>query len=113
MKTRYRSRPAFRIYPLAFLICAFMSTGCGLIRARPERPDAKAPAVPTVDNGIPKAEQLTRYLNGQAALLQSIESRDLSIDVRAPGANVGLDGGSLLCQKPRYFRLIGKKFGSQ
>lgn len=113
MKTLSRCRPAFRILPSAFLVCALMGAGCGLIRARPERPDAKAPAAPTVDNGVPTPEQLTRYLNSQAGLLQSIESRDLSIDIRAPGANVGLDGGSLLCQKPRYFRLIGKKFGSQ
>ncbi|MSR53085.1 MAG: hypothetical protein EXS09_07310 [Gemmataceae bacterium] len=84
-----------------------------MIRPRPEKPDAKAPPVPTVDNGRPTPEQLTRYLNSQAAMLQSIESRDLSIDIRSPAANVGLDGGSLLCQKPRYFRLIGKKFGSQ
>jgi len=113
MKTPFRSNSVLRIFPLAFIICALLGAGCGLIRPRPERPDAKAPSVPTVDNGMPTSEQLTRYLNSQAAMLQSIESRDLSIDIRAPGANVGLDGGSLLCQKPRYFRLIGKKFGSQ
>jgi len=95
------------------LFLVFMGTGCGLFGPRPERPDARAPAAPTTDFGKPTPERLARYLNEQAALLQSIESRDLNIDIRAPGANVGLDGGSLLCQKPRYFRLIGKKFGSQ
>jgi hypothetical protein len=51
-------------------------------------------------------------LNNQAALLQSIDTRDLSITVRAQGNSVSLDG-TLLCQKPRFFKLVGKKLGSQ
>jgi hypothetical protein len=95
------------------IACCALLAGCNILGPRPEPPDAKAPPVPTADVGKPTAEQLVRYLNGQASMLQSIETRDLTVDVRAPGVSVGLDGGSLMCQKPRYFRLVGKKFGSQ
>jgi hypothetical protein len=88
-------------------------TGCNLFRARPEPPDAKAPPVPVGELRPPTADELVSYLNREAGKLQSIESRDLIVDVRAPGVSVSLDGGSLLCQKPRYFRMIGKKLGSQ
>jgi hypothetical protein len=87
--------------------------GCNIFRARPEPPDAKAPVVPTGAVGKPTPEQLVSYLNSQASNLHSIESHDLQIDVRAPGVSVNLDGGSLMCQKPRYFRLTGKKLGMQ
>ena len=44
-------------------------------------------------------------------MLNSIETTDLK-SIRS-GRSVGLDSGTLLCQKPRYFKLVGKKFGSQ
>jgi hypothetical protein len=107
--SRILHRSLYCLLPVAF--CA-ISAGCGLIRARPERPDAKAPEAPITQSGKPTPEQLVRYLNSQSTLINSIESTDLHIDVRAQGNSVSLDG-SLLCQKPRYFRLVGKKFGSQ
>jgi len=102
------------------LICAaavglsllLLTTGCNLFGARPERPDAKAPAVPTGHFDKPTPDVLVSYLNREAAKLQSIDTRDLTIDVRAQGTSVSLDG-TLLCQKPRYFKLVGKKMGSQ
>jgi hypothetical protein len=95
---------------LALLV---VGSGCNLIGPRPEPPDAKAPPVPTGHLDKPTPELLVRYLNNQASLLQSIQTTDLTIDVRAQGNGVGLDGGTLLCQKPRFFKLVGKKFGSQ
>jgi hypothetical protein len=89
-----------------------LTTGCNIFGARPEPPDAKAPPVPTGHFDKPTPELLVSYLNREAAKLQSIDTRDLSIDVRAPGTSVSLDG-TLLCQKPRYFKLVGKKLGSQ
>jgi hypothetical protein len=109
MKTATYRRFTFCMLPVAFMIAA----GCNLIGPRPEPKDAKAPAVPTGQVGKPTPEQLVGYLNGQSAMLSSIDTRDLTIDVRAQGNAVGLDGGSLMCQKPRFFRLVGKKFGSQ
>lgn len=110
-----KARAARRRLSLGLLYCTSFTllAGCNLLGPRPEKPDAKPPPVPTGQVGRPTAEQLVGYLNSQAELLQSISTQDLTIDVRSPAANVGLDGGSLLCQKPRYFRLIGKKFGSQ
>ena len=103
-------RLSFCIAALAF--CMF-AVGCNIFRARPEPPDAKAPVARTTSRGKPTAEMLVGYLNYEANKLQSIESHDLQIDVRAPGVSVNLDGGSLMCQKPRYFRLTGKKLGMQ
>jgi hypothetical protein len=107
------TRTFSRLVCIAPIALCLLAMGCNIFRARPEPPDAKAPPVPVGDTGKPTSEQLVRYLNNQAATLQSIETRDLTVDVRAPGVSVGLDGGSLMCQKPRYFRMVGKKFGSQ
>ncbi len=101
---------------LSFCLAAFclFAVGCNIFRARPEPPDAKAPPpTRTVGQGKPTAVELVNYLNDQANRLQSIESHDLQIDVRVPGTSVNLDGGSLMCQKPRYFRLVGSKLGMQ
>jgi hypothetical protein len=89
-----------------------LSSGCNIFGARPEPPDAKAPPVPTGHFDTPTPELLVKYLNNQAALLQSIQTSDMTIDIRSQGNDVGLEG-TLLCQKPRYFKLIGRKFGSQ
>ncbi|HKB02309.1 MAG TPA: hypothetical protein VKD90_08820 [Gemmataceae bacterium] len=90
-----------------------LGTGCNLFGPRPERPDAKAPPVPTGHLDRPTPEQLVRYLNRESSRLQSIQTSDLSISVWSQGNSVGLDSGTLLCQKPRYFKLVGKKFGLQ
>ena len=111
MKTStYIRRLSFCIFPFAFCVVA---SGCNLFGARPEPPDAKAPPIPNGGTRIPTSDELVSYLNREASRLQSIDTRDLSIDVRAQGTSVSLDSGSLLCQKPRYFKLVGKKFGSQ
>jgi hypothetical protein len=94
------------------LALVLFGTGCGLFGARPEPPDAKAPPVPTGHFEKPTPDALVSYLNREASRLQSIDTRDLSIDVRAQGSSVSLEG-MLLCQKPRYFKLVGKKLGSQ
>jgi hypothetical protein len=110
---RYQSTGRWRIFCLTLPAVCMLLAGCNIFRARPEKPDAKAPAVPTGQTDKPTPERLVRYLNDQASLLNSIETTDLRIDVRSQGASVGLDTGTLLCQKPRYFKLVGKKFGSQ
>jgi hypothetical protein len=108
MKTKTNGRLAFSLVALA----ACLLTGCNLFGPRRTAPDDIAPPTPTGDPTKPSPEQLVHYLSSQAALLQSIECRDLTIDVRAQGNSISLDG-TLLCQKPRYFKLVGKKFGSQ
>ena len=112
MKTRTSRHRPFRIYHLAFIICCFLGTGCNLFGPRPERPDAKAPPIPTGHLDKPSPEQLVRYLNRESSRLQSIQTTDLSISVWSQGNSAGLEG-TLLCQKPRYFKLVGKKLGSQ
>jgi hypothetical protein len=97
---------------LASAFCVLLG-GCNIFRARPEPPDAKAPPVPTVSRDKPTPQLLVKYLNDEADKLHSIETHDLQIDVRVPGSSVSLESGSLLCQKPRFFRLTGKKLGMQ
>jgi len=112
MKTRIPlHRFSFRIYHFAFVVC-LLGSGCNLFRARPEPPDAKAPPIPTGHLDKPTPDALVSYLNREASRLQSIQTTDLTIDVRSQGNSVSLDG-TLLCQKPRYFKLTGRKLGSQ
>jgi hypothetical protein len=109
MKTR-TDRRRFAFCLLGSGLC--LLTGCNLFGPRRQPPDDMPAPTPTGDPTKPSADQLTRYLGNQAALLQSIECRDLTIDVRAQGNSISLDG-TLLCQKPRYFKLVGKKLGLQ
>lgn len=94
------------------LVLLVLGTGCNIFRARPEPPDAKAPPVPTGHLDKPTPEQLSVYLNREASKLQSIQTTDLTIDVRSQGNSISLDG-TLLCQKPRFFKLTGRKLGQQ
>jgi hypothetical protein len=113
MKTSSRERRfSFRIYHLAFFIC-FFGTGCNLFgpKASDKIPKHQAPVSTT--HGTPDAKTLIGYLNREAAKLNSIESRDLTIDVKAPAGNVSLDSGSLVVQKPRSMKMVGRKMGMQ
>lgn len=111
--TRDRFQPSRRQVLAGAMAAPFALTGCNLFGPRPsDRADNRPPPTPTA-NGKPTADQLVSYLNKQAALITSIETRDVSIDVRAPAGSATLDGGTLLCQKPRFLKLVGKKFGMQ
>lgn len=99
---------------LLLMIGLCHASGCELFRTRSKPIDdrPRMPANPTGEK--PSAEQLISYMNKQADLLTSIETRDLEIDATAMGSSVDLTG-SLYCQKPRYFKMVGKKppFGEQ
>src|SRR5687767_3693656 len=109
MKARTpKRRFSFRIYHLAFIICALLGTGCNLFMPRPEPPDAKAPPVPSGQFDTPKPEMLVSYLNREADKLQSIDTRDLAITVRSQGNSPPSLDGTLLVQQPRYLKMVGK-----
>jgi hypothetical protein len=105
-------RRSFRLFPVALLLCV-AGSGCNLFgpKASDKIPKHQAPA-PTA-NGTPDAKTLIGYLNREAAKVNSIETRDLTIDVKAPAGNVSLDSGSLVVQKPRSMKMVGRKLGMQ
>ncbi len=113
MKTPSRDRRfSFRLVVTAVALGA-LGTGCNLFgpKASDKIPKHQAPA-PT-SNGTPSAEQLIGYLNRQADMMTSIETRDLTIDVQSPNGSVTLDSGSLVVQKPRSLKMVGRKLGMQ
>ena len=112
MKPPTRRRFSFRLYPVAFVIC-LLGTGCNLFgpKAADKTPKTQAPA-PTA-HGTPTAQELIGYLNRQADMMQSLETRDLMIDVQSPSGSVTLDSGALVVQKPRSLKMVGRKLGMQ
>lgn len=105
-----RRRFSYCILPCALCI---MAVGCNLFRPRPEAPDAKVPHVPVGDTSSLTADTVVAYLNAQADRLQSLEANDISLTVKGPAGSPPTLDGSLMVQRPRYFRLVGKFLGSQ
>src|SRR5689334_25395895 len=61
----------------------------------------------------PSTEALVQYMNRNAALLrpgEALKCTKLKIDCKADGRTFGLDG-SMMCAKPRNFRLMAELFG--
>jgi hypothetical protein len=96
----------------AFAFCSLLGSGCKNLFPRKSTADDTPPPLPTTDNRKPSADELIGYLNRQSDQLESIQTRSLDIDVKSNGSSVSLDG-SMICQKPRNFRLVGKKLGME
>jgi hypothetical protein len=62
-------------------------------------------------NHTPTPEQLVKYLNANAQRVEGLECRQVFIDAKQNNQTVGLDA-TLVCQKPRNFRLVGRVAGS-
>src|SRR5262245_11447428 len=58
----------------------------------------------------PTADQLVEYLNQNAQRVQGLECRQVFIDAEQGGQKAGLDA-TLVCQKRRDFRLVGRAVG--
>jgi hypothetical protein len=104
-------KSANRLLPLA--ACLGLLGGCQLFRPKPEPPDAKVAARPAADKSKYTADGLVRYLNNQAALVESIEARDINLTAKGPGGNPPTLDGVLLVQKPHYFKLTGRSLMGQ
>jgi outer membrane lipoprotein-sorting protein len=95
-------------------ICFFvLAAGCNLFRPRPEAQEAKVPHVPVGDTSSLTTETLVAYLNSQADHLKSLEADDISILAKSQGNSAPTLEGSLMVQKPRYFKMTGRYLGSQ
>jgi hypothetical protein len=91
---------------LSSAVCV-LPVGCNMFSKR-EAPEAKGPTTGPVDTSKLNPDLIVTYLNKQADLVQSIDAQDISLTARGPGGAPPTLDGSLLVQKPRYFRLVGK-----
>jgi hypothetical protein len=83
--------------------------GCNSLTPHRRDPGVRVPT----DSVLPEAKQLVGYLNRNADALKGDEAllcQNLSIDCKADSQAVGL-GGTMMCQKPRNFRLMAKVVG--
>jgi hypothetical protein len=60
----------------------------------------------------PPAAALVQQLNDNSQRLQTLESRELTIDARERMTPIGLTG-MMSCQKPKNFRMMAKVLGNQ
>jgi hypothetical protein len=82
-----------------------LAAGCmGLSTSRnPAPPGPKQ----VFEDKTPTASELVHYLNTNASKVNSLESGDLDIDIKADTQTFGVRG-ALYCQKPRNFRMRAK-----
>jgi hypothetical protein len=91
------------------LAVLLFAVGCNIA---PHRRDGGGGRVVT-DDAVPSTEALVKYLNRNAELLkqgEALRCKELSIDCKADGKTFGL-GGSMMCAKPRNFRLQAQLLG--
>jgi hypothetical protein len=84
-----------------------LAAGCNL---SPHRRDLTGGGVSRLPADTPTAAQLVAYLNENAARVQAVRCNRVAMDCTQNNQAVGLDG-SLVCQKPRNFRLKAKVLG--
>ena len=105
-----RRRLSFSLLPVA---CCLWAAGCNAFLPRREAPDAKVTHTGPVDTSKLTADRIVTYLNRQADLVQSLDANDISLTVKGPGGAPPTLEGTLMVQKPKYFRLTGKFLGSE
>jgi hypothetical protein len=110
MNARGSHRVSFCLLASTFCIS---SAGCNLLWQKPPAPEVKPAVTGKVDTSTLTPENVVRSLNGQARLIESVDAPDISLTVKGPGGSPPSLSGSLMVQKPRNFRLIGKFMGSQ
>jgi hypothetical protein len=89
-------------------------SGCEWLK-RNKTVDAQNPP-PLKDraDGVPTADRLVGYLNKQADRMSVIETNDVSLLAHVQGRRMPeLNGGIMVCEKPRSFRLTGDAVGMQ
>lgn len=92
---------------LIFFVGSLAASGCKSLIGKGEEPRPTGKIQPRT------AEELVRYLNHQASLVQSISYSDVSIHTSENGkSNPRLGDSSLHAQKPRNFRLLGSTFAT-
>ncbi|VTS02260.1 hypothetical protein [Tuwongella immobilis] len=63
------------------------------------------------DGQVPTAEGLVNYLNRNASYLSTIDCKDMDIEASAQGRSAPTVSATMICQKPRNFRLNGRVMG--
>lgn len=96
--------PLVRCAGVAGLIVAGLSGCMGLSTSRnnsTQQPPGE------LRKETPSAAELVKYLNDRTAAIQSLESRDLDLDIKMDKQAFGVRG-ELFCQKPKNFRMLAK-----
>jgi hypothetical protein len=89
---------------LPAIACCLLAVGCmGLHTSKPTPPEPTGPLYPET----PTTAELVSYLNRTTANVNSLESQDLDIEIKADGRSFGIRG-NMWCQKSRNFRLVAK-----
>jgi hypothetical protein len=84
--------------------CCLLAVGCMGLTSNHMTPPPPAGPLYTI---MPTAEQLVAYLNKSAAKVNSLECKDLDMDIK--GDQSISVRGTLFCEKPRNFRLLAKR----
>jgi hypothetical protein len=87
---------------IALPLCA-LSFGCLGITNRNQTPPPPAARI----SQTPTKDDLIGYLNKNARLIQSLDARDLELDITSAGQTIGVSG-NLYCQQPKNFRMRAK-----
>ena len=115
-RLRFTGRPmapkGFPMRTLRLLVIASVFTpvvGCNWMKEWRENGDQNRQRGGLENKDAFTAETAVRYLNSQAALLQSIEYDDVHVRVYEKGFPAPVVDGNLACAQPRYFRMhVGK-----
>jgi hypothetical protein len=86
--------------------CLLLAGCMGLSTSR----NATQPKAGPLIAETPTANDLVVYLNRRAAAVNSLETTEVDLDIKADGQSIGVRG-TLFCQKPRNFRLRAKLMG--
>jgi len=92
------------VFPVLGLGAVLCFTGCSDTKWGFLRNSQDAVRVP---GDAPTAAQLVAYVNQNAQRLQTLESRDVDLDVRSGFQQFGARG-KLACQKPNNFRFVAE-----
>jgi hypothetical protein len=93
-----------------FVGAVLLLSGCNILG--PYRTTTGGSGVAPANTPPPTKEALISYLNDNASRIQSIDCRDLHIDVSSGLQSAGVSG-KLVCEKPRNFRLGAFAMGAQ
>jgi hypothetical protein len=100
-------RPASACLCLA-LALVLASSGCDYWRRQFNNNNGDQGRIPAE---VPPVEQLVSYLNDNAARVKAIECSSLQMEAKQGLQGVGLEG-SMVCEKPRNFRLKARALGA-
>ena len=100
-----------RMLGLCFILSLPLMAGCEFLKHNKTKSIVAPPQ--DLGNGLPSSDKLIGYLNREADKLSVIESNDVSLVANVQGRRMPGLTGTMLCEKPRNFRLTGDAVATQ